>query len=127
MGINTIIVDDSRLFRELLSNVCIEIGCSVLASFERGDHLMESIKAGNFKDLEVLFLDINMPGISGKEVLSQILAIMPNLVVIMISTISDNKTVEECLSLGASNYINKDTKVAQLKTLVQDTFDMQGL
>ena len=68
-----------------------------------------------------------MPGISGKEVLSQILAIMPNLVVIMISTISDNKTVEECLSLGASNYINKDTKVAQLKTLVQDTFDMQGL
>lgn len=127
MAVNAIIVDDSRLFRELLSNICKDIGCHVMKTYERGDHLVDALKGGGHGDLEVLFLDINMPGPSGKDVLVDVMDLRSDLIVIMISTFSDQTTVEACLTLGATNYINKDTKPPQIKEIIENTFDMNGL
>ncbi len=123
----TIIIDDSKLFREILKNMCSELGCDVVTEFERGDVFLSELKQEKYLDTEILFLDINMPGPSGKELLDPILEVHPSLVIIMISTFNDMQTVDECLDLGATNYINKDTKIDQMKSIIQKTFEMNGL
>lgn len=63
----------------------------------------------NNKKPELIILDINLPTISGKEILSRIktdtkLKIIP---VIIFSTCDNEKDIEECYSLYANSYITK--------------------
>lgn len=127
MPMKTIIIDDSKLFRQILRNACMELGCNVITEFERGDDFVKALEEGEYLDLDILFLDINMPGRSGKELIDPILDLHPELIIIMISTFNDMQTVDDCLDLGATNYINKDTKIEQMKAIIQNTFEMNGI
>ncbi len=127
MPAKTIIIDDSRLFREILRNACTEIGCEVVQEYGRGDTFLTELEEGKYLDSEILFLDINMPGKSGKDLIDPILDVHPELVIIMISTFNDMQTVDECLDLGATNYINKDTKIGQMKAIIKNTLEMNGV
>lgn len=56
---------------------------------------------------DVLFLDINLPDVSGHELLEKILAIDPSAYIIMISGNSDRENVIRAMSLGARGFIAK--------------------
>jgi len=127
MPTKTIIIDDSKLFRQILKDACLELGCNVLIEFDNGDDFVKKLEEGEYLDLDILFLDINMPGRSGKELIDPILDLHPELIIIMISTFNDMATVDTCLDLGATNYINKDTKIEQMKSIIQNTLEMNSM
>ena len=56
-----------------------------------------------------MLLDVNMPGMDGLEILAAILAQDPKALVVMMTSLVNRQTVEECLKLGATSYIRKDT------------------
>jgi len=56
---------------------------------------------------DVVFLDINMPGPSGLEVLRELRQADPTLPVIMVTVNTEADTVRECLRLGAFAYVPK--------------------
>jgi len=58
---------------------------------------------------DLVLLDVNMPNLDGVEALAQIRALDENAVVIMLTSLANRQTVEECLNLGAADYIRKDT------------------
>ena len=58
---------------------------------------------------DLVLLDVNMPNLDGVAALAQIRALDPNAVVIMLTSLANRQTVEECLALGAVDYIRKDT------------------
>lgn len=125
--IGALITDDSPFFIKLLSDLCISMDIEVLKSFESGEALVDSLSKGEYSGEVLIFLDINMPGRSGKEVLPDLLEFNDEAIVIMSSSLNDVHTVNECLGLGAANYINKDTSPDQMKQVIDKTLKMNGI
>ena len=78
-----------------------------------------------YKDLkpDVVFLDINMPGCSGRDTLLQILANNKKAFVIMCSTIGCENTIKECIEYGAQYYLLKPFTKAKVEEVVRDVID----
>ena len=66
----------------------------------------------------IAFLDINMPGLSGVEVLKQIKETGVPVLIWMLTGIEDLETVKETLELGAVGYITKPFEIEKLKRVV---------
>ena len=106
--IRTLIVDDSKLMREILSEILkgdpeIEVVGTANDPFDA----REKIKALN---PDVITLDINMPRMDGLSFLEKIMTLRP-MPVLMISSLTEKGAREtfEALELGAVDYITKPT------------------
>jgi DNA-binding NtrC family response regulator len=78
-------------------------------------------------DVDLLLLDVRLPGISGFEVLRVVKENYRLLEVVMISAINEVETAVQAMKLGAYHYINKDLDYDQLRTLVRNASDRQNL
>ena len=67
----------------------------------------------------LLLLDINMPVMSGKSALKEIMGRYPKAFVIMLTSLVDRETIEDCLSLGASGYIRKDVDIDEFRESIR--------
>ena len=65
-----LVVDDEPLARERLSRLLKEAGCTVVGELGDGVALLHWLKAPG--EVDVIFLDIQMPGLSGIEVLAEV-------------------------------------------------------
>ena len=63
---------------------------------------------------DMVLLDVNMPILDGVQALTQIMQLDPNAVVVMLTSLANRQTVEECQQLGAVECIRKDTPRAEL-------------
>ena len=75
---------------------------------EAGDGL-DALAKYQQESPQLVLLDVNMPGMDGLEILAAILAQDPKALVVMMTSLVNRQTVEECLKLGATSYIRKDT------------------
>lgn len=120
------IADDSIFFRKVMQDICKELEIEVLGEYESGDKMVDIMMSNSIYP-DMVFLDINMPGRSGKEILDVILDMNPEFIVIMISTVEDIKVIRECLELGASNYIHKNSGKPAMKEIILSTIKNSGL
>ncbi|MFY0481021.1 response regulator [Flavobacterium sp. PLA-1-15] len=101
-----------------------------------GDHL-NIVTQNNGKkllhDLEnpppnphIVFLDLNMPGFSGFDVLQKLRTSdnLKKLPVVIFSTSSDEQTIAKSFALGASFYVPKPTDFSVLKKTIQHTLNI---
>ncbi len=121
------IADDSSLIRKIMSDICDEMGLSVLAEYENGDSMYESLTILERTSPDVIFLDINMPGRSGKDLLDLLLDLNPEFIIIIVSSVDDTLLIKECLELGASNFIHKNTGKNAMKEIITTTLKNNGL
>jgi two-component system chemotaxis response regulator CheY len=115
-----LIADDEAHSRALMKAVLTEMGHEIVGEASHGDEALAS-----FRQLkpDLLLLDVNMPVMAGQEVLKAVLAEFPDAFVIMLTAVSDMETVEKCLALGASHYIRKDTSLAEIRQIIQESRD----
>jgi len=71
--------------------------------------------------VNLVILDIMLPGMSGLEVLSEIRKINNDVEVIMVTAIKAVKTAIEAMKLGASDYIIKPFDVEEIKLVIDKT------
>lgn len=79
MSLRVALADDEPLPRERLERLLREAGCTVEAVFESGTAVLEWFRAGGRVD--ALFLDVQMPGPSGLELLAELEEAMPTVMV----------------------------------------------
>lgn len=125
--ITCMIADDTLFFRKIMMDICKNISLEVIKDYDMGEKLLSDLQTQETEYPDVIFLDINMPGRSGKDLLEDILEVSPETLIIMISTVSDSIVVNECLNLGAANYINKDEDLTNMKEIITSTLKMNGL
>lgn len=81
----------------------------------------EAVQAVREEPLDVVLLDISMPGKNGIDALRQIRAICPALPVLMLSGYADRQYAVHLIRAGASGYINKqcspDEMIAAIRAL----------
>jgi len=126
--IKVMLVDDHLIVRQGLRQVLCDFeGIQVMAEAPDGIEAMRLIRQwmdplDGGPHLDVVMLDIAMPGRDGLEVLKQIKAEYPRLPVLMLSTYPDRQFAVRCLRAGASGYLNKsadpDDMVAGLRKAV---------
>ncbi|EGV44482.1 response regulator [Bizionia argentinensis JUB59] len=114
--------DDRALFEEALGE--LKINCS-LKLFESGNELMRYLNQTD-KETNVLFLDLNMPIKSGIECLIEIKREkkLKNIPVIIYSTSSAEKDIEDTFGHGASVYIKKPNNFTELKNLIYNVLQV---
>jgi two-component system chemotaxis response regulator CheY len=95
------------------------MNCDVVAEAMTGEAVMALFRQHR---PNLLLLDVNMPVKTGDEVLGEILSEFPDAFVIMLTSVTDMESIERCIALGAANYIRKDTPVAEIKTLIKETW-----
>lgn len=117
--IQVLLADDEAHIRKFMGRVLTSMGCQVVAEAENGDDAVELYR--QYKP-QITMLDINMPKSDGVSALTRIKAEFPGALVIMITSLSSMDVVSKCLVLGAANYIRKDTPIAEMKTLIKETW-----
>jgi CheY-like chemotaxis protein len=76
-----------------------------------GDDALDSLKEQPF---DIVFLDENMPGMSGIETLAEIKALQPNLPVVMITKSEEESIMEDAIGSNIADYLIKPVKPNQI-------------
>ncbi|HET8869083.1 MAG TPA: response regulator [Aquabacterium sp.] len=99
-----VIADDDGITRQILRNLLIEAGHTVVGEAKNGQDVVEACQV---HQPEVLYLDINMPMVSGFEALPQIRQASPSVHVVMISASSTLENVRQAAKLGVGGFLVK--------------------
>src|SRR5947207_2171467 len=81
----------------------------------------------NREDVDLVLLDVRLPGISGFEVLRIVKENYSLVEVIMISAINEIETAVQAMKHGAYHYITKDFDYDQLRSIVRNASERQDL
>ncbi len=98
-----LVVDDDETVRVLFQRILQAAGYEAVIA-ANGKEALSVIADGG---IDVVMLDINMPGLSGVEVLGKISTDWPDLCVIMVTAVADVQTAVTAMKLGAHDYITK--------------------
>jgi DNA-binding response OmpR family regulator len=120
-----LIVDDNELNRDLLAARIEHFGCRPTCA-EGGDVALARLREG---DIDVVLLDIMMPGIDGYEVLTQIRSRNDtrHLPVVMISALTDPEASARCFELGADDFVTKPFNAVELKIRLSTCLNLKRL
>jgi CheY-like chemotaxis protein len=104
------------LFADALQHVSKEVELSMATD---GDELISLLRSSPHLP-DVVFLDLNMPAMSGFESLKEIKKDpqLRQLPVIIFTTTRRRETVDQLFDLGARYYLEKPTDFGRLKTLI---------
>ncbi len=108
-----LIVEDSDLMRNILRDKTKEAGHEVVGEIADGSQVEKAIIQNK---PQIILLDIILPGIIGLDLLSVIQSNFPDIKVIVISQLEDQRIIQEALERGAVEFITKpvDNKLDHL-------------
>lgn len=106
MTIKIILIDDHTLFRSGIKALLLrQHDFEVIGEASDG---LSGIKMISQLQPDVVLLDLDMPGMNGREALSQIISINPQQAVIMLTVSEDSDDLTECMRIGARGYLLKN-------------------
>ena len=112
--IKVIVADDHVLMRNALSRLVGTLeGYEVLAEADNGRDLKNKIQQHLVPD--IVLLDVNMPEMDGFQTTQWLYKNYPHIRVLVLSMLSDEKTIIKMFRLGAKGYLLKNTDPEELK------------
>jgi CheY-like chemotaxis protein len=116
-----LVVDDESHIRKFVSLMIESLGHPVVLQAANGH---EALRVYEREKPDLVLLDVNMPHFDGLQTLRQLKRVAPACTVVMLTSLVNRQTVEECLHLGAAGYIRKDNPpdelTVQLKKILGD-------
>ncbi|MCW8884336.1 MAG: response regulator transcription factor [Motiliproteus sp.] len=101
-----LIADDHPLFREAIADViCSRYPDAEILESENLEAAL--VKAQEFDDLDLILLDLNMPGMNGLNGLMQLRNEAPSIPVVIVSAEEDKTIVLQAMTYGAVGFIIK--------------------
>ena len=110
--IRILIADDHAIIRDGLKQIISFVPeMQVVGEAEDGEDVLAKVRA---LDLDVIVLDMSMPGRSGIALIQQINAMKPQLPILVLSMHQESQYAVQAMRAGASGYITKNTASSQL-------------
>ncbi|MGY2052238.1 response regulator [Methylobacterium sp. JK268] len=121
MSVLILVVDDepdvADLFRQQFRRE-LRAGRFALTFAHSADEALERLRAPGEETLILIFSDINMPGMTGLELLPQVRSARPDVPVIMITAYGDAETRRRAAEGGAAGLLTKPIDFAALRAEV---------
>jgi excisionase family DNA binding protein len=114
LRVTILVVDDDEMVREVLT-VALQSGQRQILGAASGQEALEIARKTN---LDLVLLDLLMPGINGVETFRQLHALHPDLPVVIITGYPDSDLMAQALEIGPFTMINKPADVNQLQKVV---------
>lgn len=115
--IRILITDDHAVVRRGIMQILAEApDIRVAAQAGTGGEALQALLKGDF---EAVVLDISLPDMSGMEVLKQMLALKPDLRVLILSIHSEQEYALRALRTGALGYLTKDSLPNELISAIR--------
>lgn len=111
------IIDDHAIIRKGLKSIVAESDDMEIICESSGG--VEGLRLIRENDLDVVLLDISMPGLNGLETLQQIKEERPRLPVLMLSVHLEEQYAVRALKLGASGYMTKESAPCELLAAIR--------
>ena len=117
MQYRLVIADDHPLFRgalrEAVSGLLERVDVAEAGTF---DQLVELLERGG--DVDLVLLDLTMPGTRGFSGLRYMRAQYPSVPVIVVSASDDPATIRRCMEFGASGFIPKTLGIDAMRAAI---------
>ncbi|MDI1337782.1 MAG: response regulator transcription factor [Lacunisphaera sp.] len=118
MNTSVSIVEDNRGTREELTKLFSRAaGISFLRAYGSGEEAVAGIPK---EPPQVAVVDINLPGISGIECVSQLKRLCPEMQVLMLTTYEETELIFSSLRAGANGYLLKNMPAEEIVQAVGD-------
>ncbi|MGM0525133.1 MAG: response regulator transcription factor [Pseudomonadota bacterium] len=111
-----IIADDHPLFRAAMKQALAETLKSDIVEVSSFQQLEQALIEQ--PQIELVFLDLSMPGNRGLTGLSTLRSQHPDILVVIVSATEDTRVVRQAMALGASGYIPKSVPLPEWNTAV---------
>lgn len=123
-GAKVLVVDDNEDVRDLVVTILNADGFHVFSASE-GLSALSILKAN---DIDLVLLDVMMPGMSGLEVLAEIRTGSDKKIrevpVMMITAKSSTEDIDKALAIGANSYVVKPFRGATIREKVRTILEM---
>jgi DNA-binding NarL/FixJ family response regulator len=119
-----LVVDDEAHIRKFVTLIIKSLGgFPVVLQAANGD---EALQVYEREKPNLVLLDVNMPRVDGLQTLRNLKRFDAKCTVVMLTSLVNRQTVEECLQLGATGYLRKDNLpddiTSQLKKIIATSF-----
>ncbi len=121
--INILVIDDEEDMREFVAMCLEDFGYGVTMAVDGADAIVKL----NSKDFDLVVSDIEMPKMTGLDLLKLIKKDNGLISVIMLTGVKKVTTAIEVLKLGADDYLIKPIKVEELKLSVEKSIFIKKL
>ncbi|MEE8168454.1 MAG: response regulator [Candidatus Hydrothermarchaeales archaeon] len=113
---NILIVDDSAFMRNMVKDILVQEGHTIVGEAADGDDAI-----AKYKELrpEIVTMDVVMPGTDGIDAVRGIIESDPNAKIIMCSALGQREMVVDALEAGAKDYIVKPFQPLMVKEVVK--------
>ncbi|ABF42270.1 two component, sigma54 specific, transcriptional regulator, Fis family [Candidatus Koribacter versatilis Ellin345] len=112
--LNLLIVDDERVVREGCRDVAQTLGFSTFTA----ENAEQAYKILDSTSVDVILLDLRLPGIGGLEALRQIKQRRPETIVIVVTGYATVQSAVQAMKHGAFDYVTKPFNMDELRILL---------
>lgn len=115
--IRILIADDHAIVREGLKQLfALWADVSVAGEAVNGAQVLEAVRQN---EIDLLLLDMTMPGVSGVELIARVRAHSPSLPILVLSMHNEPQIARRALASGASGYLTKDSDPEMLMAAIR--------
>ena len=116
--IRILITDDHTLFRQGMKTLlAAETDLEIVGEAANGAEAVEKVTEAR---PDIVLMDIGMPGLSSFEATRQIKKARPDTKVLFLTMYDDEDYLVQCMEVGASGYVLKDSPAQQLLAALRD-------
>jgi len=126
MSQTILIVDDDPAQRRLLESVVGSQGYKTITAKD-GEEALEILRSKKALEIDLVLLDLIMPGINGIGVLTEIRPEKPNLPLLVLTANGSVATVVQAMQAGANDFIVKPASPERLQVSIQNALKMKSL
>ncbi len=116
-----LLVDDEPAELEAYSMLLTSMGMKNIRTLSDSRNVLATLES---MQSPVLFLDLNMPYMSGQEVLRELKTKKPQIPVIIVTADSEIETAVECLKLGAQDYLVKPIDFKMFSSALRNALEI---
>jgi DNA-binding NtrC family response regulator len=116
-GLRVLIIDDEKSFTEELHEFLTKTGydCIEAHSGQDGLNILKN------EEIDLLILDVLLPGMNGLDILKEVKAAYPGIEVIIVSGHGSIDTVITAMRLGALDYLKKPFRHSDIRIAIERT------
>ena len=112
-----VVADDHPLFRGAIKETLRSIDADV-EILEAGDFEAARKIVADTPEIDLILLDLTMPGTSGLSGLVTLRALQPAVPVVIVSASDDIATIRRAIELGASGYVMKSSSIEDIRSAI---------